>query len=68
MRKNDDYNISFRCYFPNDDGARFTTHYQRLSLRDLPKWLEAYQFTHPTCLSVTCKVWFTEQEAGEDCD
>lgn len=67
MNEMDSYNVSFRCFFPSDDGARFTSHYQRLSLSDLPKWFEAYRFTHPTCLSISCKVWFTELEQQDGC-
>lgn len=61
-----EYNVSFRCFFPSEDGPKFNSHYQRLSLRDLPRWVEAYQFTHPTCLSVSCKIWFTEQQEDYD--
>ena len=68
MTEQETYNFSFRCYFPSDDGVRYSTHYQRLALSDLPRWLDAYRFTHPNCLSISSKIWFTEQEASEDCD
>ena len=52
------YNISFRCFF-NGDPSRYSTHFQRdFPLKDIPRWLDAYRFTHPECTSISCKVWF----------
>lgn len=53
------YDISFRCYFP-DNGV--SNHFQAMPLLDIPKWLECYRFTHPNCISISVKVWFS------DCD
>ena len=53
------YDISFRCYFP-DNGI--CNHFQAMPLTDIPKWLECYRFTHPNCISISVKVWFS------DCD
>lgn len=55
--KNETFHISFRCYYPNGEP---TTHYQDLQLRDIPKWVNAYKYTHPQCESITIKLWFTE--------
>lgn len=55
------YNVSFRCYFGIDDGARFNTHYvPDFPLAEIGKWVECYQFTHPNCISVSCKVWLSD--------
>jgi hypothetical protein len=56
------YNCSFRCYFPSDTGLNFVTHFQEIALSDIPKWIKAYQFTHPACLSVCVKIWLTSRE------
>ena len=54
---NKTYQISFRCYYPDGEP---TNHRQELKLKDIPKWIEAYIFTHPNCESITVKVWFNE--------
>ena len=59
---NEEYNISFRCFF---GGMRYNSHYQRLSLADIPRWLDAYRFTHPNCVSISMKIWFTEPPSNE---
>lgn len=66
MNEPNTYNFSFRCFFPSDDGARFSRHYQRLPLSDLSRWIDAYRFTHPDCLSISCKIWFTEAPQYDD--
>lgn len=53
------YYVSFRCYYGKGE---FTRHYQRVVLKDIPKWIEAYMFTHPNVESITVKVWKEEQE------
>ena len=58
---NEKYNMSFRCYFDNDEGPRFTTHYvPQFAVAEIPKWIECYLFTHPNVLSISCKVWMTD--------
>jgi len=53
------YNVSFRCFFDNDGDPHFTTHYiPQFPMKDIPKWVTAYRFTHPNCTALTCKVWF----------
>ncbi len=37
-----------------------------MQLKDIPKWIEAYQFTHPTCVSVSIKVWIKEGRPNEN--
>lgn len=60
------YNVSFRCFFDNDGDPHFTTHYiPQFPVKDIPKWIAAYRFTHPNCTSVSCKVWFANG-AGYD--
>ena len=53
------YSLSIRCYYPNGEP---TTHYQDLKLSDIPKWIEAYKFTHPNCKAITVKVWFGDKD------
>ena len=47
-----EYAMSIRCYFPGTANNR-TQHYPVMPLRDIAKWVEAYQFTHPTAESIT---------------
>lgn len=47
--------MNFRCYYT--DGAP-CNHYREMALKDIPRWMEAYQFTHPNCIAITVKVWF----------
>ncbi|MDY3281294.1 hypothetical protein [Dysosmobacter sp.] len=49
------YPISFRCYFPG--AGNIVNHYQTMPLRDIPKWIEAYLFTHPNVESISVKFW-----------
>lgn len=56
------FDISFRCHYPNGES---TNHYQPLKLSDIPKWLEAYRFTHPDCKSISVKIWFSDLEKAE---
>lgn len=46
------YDICFRCYY----GTNYNTHYTSLSLKEIPKWIEAYQFTHPNVKSISVRV------------
>ena len=60
-------NISLRCYFPGEGNS--VTHYQTMPLKDIPKWIEAYHFTHPTCEAITIKVWLhDERSTGNEND
>lgn len=54
------FGLSFRCYFPGD--KNIVTHYQDIPLTDIPKWVEAYKFTHPNVVSITVKIWLDEEE------
>lgn len=49
--------VSFHCYYP--DGSH-TEHRQKLSIADIPRWIESYKFTHPYCVAITVKAWFKE--------
>ena len=56
------FDISIRCHYPN--GGQ-TEHRQPLKLADIPKWIEAYKFTHPQCSSVSIKIWFSDLNKKE---
>lgn len=49
------YEISFKCYY---DTGTHTSHRQLLRLEDIPRWIDAYQFTHPSVKAISVKVWF----------
>ena len=51
--------LSIRAYFP---GGGSCTHHQDLSLKDIAKWVEAYQFTHPDTEAITVKIWLHDDE------
>lgn len=55
------YRISFRCQFP---GAQdnYCDHRAHIKLAEIPKWLEAYHYTHPNVKCITVRVFF-EREA-----
>jgi len=53
------YDLSFRCFFPGTDNI--CNHRQIMPLKDIPKWIEAYRFTHPNVLSITVKIWFNDE-------
>ena len=55
------YPISFRCFFP---GAGKTNHYQTMPLKDMPKWVESYIFTHPNVESISIKIWPHDEEGN----
>ena len=52
---NDPIYVSFHCYYENN----IVTKSQSLPLSDIGKWIDCYRFTHPECISVSVKVWFT---------
>lgn len=54
------YDLSFRTYFPGPGNS--CTHRQTMALKEIPKWIEAYRFTHPNCESITVKIWFHEED------
>lgn len=53
------YNVSFRCYYGTP--GNHTTHRQTMTLGDIPRWLDAYLFTHPEVQSISVKVWMTDE-------
>lgn len=57
--KNQMFHISFRTYFPNGNKC---DHQEDMKLKDIPKWIECYKFTHKDCISITVKVWYTDIE------
>lgn len=54
-----EYQMSIRCYFKGSDNK--TQHYPTMPLKDIAKWIEAYQFTHPGVESITVKVWCKDE-------
>ena len=55
----DKYNVSFRCFYNDEIGTHYNNHYNpAFDLADIPRWLDAYKFTHPTCAAISVKVWF----------
>ena len=53
------FDLSMRCYYSN--GAQ-TNHHQAMTLKEIPKWVEAYRFTHPNCEAISIKVWLHDEE------
>lgn len=61
------FNVSFRCFFMREDGVCFNTHYNpSFPLADIPRWIDAYKFTHPNCVSISVKIWFTDTPEDQD--
>ena len=54
------FEICFFCYYPNDPEK--TIHKQQLRLCDIGRWIDSYKFTHPNCLSISAKIWFSDNE------
>lgn len=55
------YHISIRCYFP---GGSFTQHHQVMPLSDIKRWIESYEFTHPTVKSISFRMWPKDEEVS----
>lgn len=55
------YAISFRCYFP---GSRdnYTDHRAAIPVEEIPRWIEAYTYTHPACTMVSVRVYIKREE------
>ena len=53
--------ISFYCCFGN---GGITKHRQLLRIADIPRWIEAYMFTHPTVASISVKLWTKDESEG----
>lgn len=58
--KKQTFDVSFHCYYANTPEP--TRHFQSLTVMEIPKWIEAYKFTHPACKSISFKIWFTDTE------
>lgn len=59
MNTTESFNVSFRCFYSDECGVHFTTHYNpAFALSDIPRWLDSYKFTHPNCIAISVKVWF----------
>ena len=56
-----EYDLSIRCFYAGSDN--YTQHRQSLRLKDIPKWVEAYKFTHPAVQSISIKIWLNEDDA-----
>lgn len=55
------YDITFRCYFPGASD-NFTIHHALIPVSDIPRWLEAYHFTHPNVRAISVKWWPHDKE------
>lgn len=53
------YRMSIRCYFPGR--GNYTHHMTELELKDVKKWVEAYEFTHPTAEAITIKIYLKQE-------
>lgn len=68
-----DYHMSIRAYFPGL--GNYCNHYVDMPLKDIKKWVEAYQFTHKNCEAITVKIYLkevtpnaTDEEQGRGSD
>lgn len=52
------YRIGIRCYYKGS--GTYTYHEQHMPLKDIARWIEAYQFTHPTLDAMTIKIYAGE--------
>ena len=50
-----EYRINFRCYYAAD---RYYNHWREMPLEDIPRWIEAYRFTHPEVLDISALIYF----------
>ena len=66
MKTAKQYAMSIRCHFPGK--GNYTQHYPVMPLKDVQKWVEAYEFTHPNVESVTIKVWLHDKEVQHEAD
>lgn len=54
------YTLSIRCYFPGT--GNYTHHMQDMPLKDIAKWVNAYQFTHPNVENISIKIYLDRKE------
>ena len=57
--KKQTFKFSFHCFFPKDPIP--TKKVQELTIAEIPKWIEAYKFTHPNCEAISLKMWFNDE-------
>lgn len=57
--------ITFKCYFDGDP-TNTTFHRREMEIAEIPKWIEAYSYTHPTCTSISAKVRFESAESNKE--
>ena len=59
MTKKEDleYEASFHCYYETN----VLRHHQKIKLSDIPRWINAYQFTHPKVKSISVKILLDEE-------
>lgn len=53
------FDVSFRAYFPNGNKV---DHHATIELKEIPKWIDCYKFTHKECTSITIKIWYKEDK------
>lgn len=49
------HKMSVRCFYENGDN--YTQHYPEIKIDEIPLWVKAYWYTHPTLEAVSIKVW-----------
>lgn len=52
--------ICFRCYFPGN-WDNYTDHRAQIPVAEIPRWIEAYTFTHPTCTKISVRVYIKKE-------
>lgn len=57
-----EYHVCFRAYYEN---GNTTDHHRSMKLAEIPKWIEAYMYTHPCMISLSIKVWLTDDQKAE---
>lgn len=53
--------ICFRCYFPGNKD-NYTDHRAQIPVEEIPKWIEAYTYTHPACTMISVRVYMRKGE------
>ena len=57
--------IGFRCYFPGGKD-NYTDHRAQIPVAEIPKWMEAYRYTHPNCKGISARVFFDREEVEQN--
>ena len=52
--------ICFRCYFPGNRD-NYTDHRAQIPVEEIPKWIEAYRYTHPAVKMISVRVYMDKE-------